>query len=132
MTLAHRMAAGLAFCLPMLAKVGGGGAAFTMYATSTWFRLEIVAHDAEGHARVIAPTDLARRVGPTAVPFLAGSDHLRRTNDAGALRAHLADVARVACLEDFAASEVAIALVERAGAIDGPETITRATAACAR
>ncbi len=126
------MAAGLAFCLPMLAKVGGGGAAFTMYATSTWFRLEVVARDADGHARVIAPTDLARRVGPSALPFLAGSDHLRRTNGVEPLRAHLADVARVACLVDPAASEIAIALVERAGAIDGPETTERATAACAR
>lgn len=130
MLLGHRMAAAAAICLPIVASIFGGRVAFTMYASSTWFSLQVTATDDLGARRAIAPTDLARRVGPTARPFLAGADHPRRTYDAGLLRARLADVARLACREEPRARRVRVTLVEREGAIDGPPRTTTAEVAC--
>lgn len=93
--------------------VGNGSLAFTMYASSVWFRLDILARGADGRARAIAPTLLAQKVTPSALPFLAGSDHFRRTYDISALRNHLGDVARLACDDD--AVRVEVTLFERSG-----------------
>jgi hypothetical protein len=89
------------------------GARFTMYASSVEFRLEIVARDPSGGARAISPTALAARVGPSAAPFFAGSDHFRRTYGEVPLRHHLGDVARLACAEDGQAAEIEVVLFER-------------------
>ena len=126
------MAASVAFCPPILAKVLGGGAAFTMYATTTWFRVDVMARDARGRRHAVAPTALARHVVPSALPFLAGSDHFRRTNGLDPLRAQLEAVARVGCVAEPLAQEIELTLVERAGALDGPETKRSARVACSR
>jgi hypothetical protein len=101
-----------------------------MYARATWFRLEIAARDREGGDHVISPTSLARRVTGSAAPFLAGSDHLRRTYDVGILRARLVDVARLACGEVPGATSVTITLVERASLRDLPEERRVETVVC--
>lgn len=132
MIFAHRMAAAVAICLPLVARLGGGSLGFSMYASSTWFRVDVSRVDEAGQARPIAPTALAARVGPTASPFLAGSDHFRRANDVSALRSRLTDVARVGCLEDRDARTVTMTLLERAGAVDGPERTTTTTVSCPR
>ena len=46
-----------------------GGLGFTMYASSTWFRLEILAISPPSHA--IAPTSLAPGIAPAAAPSAA-------------------------------------------------------------
>jgi hypothetical protein len=103
-----------------------------MYASSCWFRFEIVARDAEGRMHEVAPTDLALRASPSARPFLAGGDHFRRTYDTSALRRHVGDFGRLACeLEHGRAATIDVTLVERSGG-DGALRETRETVSCAR
>jgi hypothetical protein len=120
------------FCLPIFVWIAGGDAAFTMYASSTWFRLELTALGRDGASRPIAPSALSRRVTRSAAPFLAGGDHFRRTYGVAALRAQLGAVARVACDEDPSAESITITLFERAASIDGPERTRTEKVACAR
>lgn len=88
-----------------------------MYASSCWFRFEILARDANGRAYEIAPTDLALRATPSARAFLAGGDHFRRTYDTAALRRHVGDLGRLACqVEAGRAATIEITLFEHAGA----------------
>jgi hypothetical protein len=127
------MAALGAICLPIVVRLLGGSAAYTMYAGSTWFRLEVVAFEGDtGGSRAIPPTSLAGSVTPAARPFLAGADHLRRTYDVTVLRNHLADVARVACAAEPSARSIRITLVARSASADGPERTTSEHVACAR
>jgi hypothetical protein len=84
--------------LPLGSKVFAGGAlAYTMYAATVVYRVELAAHDDRGRSWPIAPTDLARFTGPSAAPFLFGAEKARELPQINALRAHLADVGRVAC-----------------------------------
>lgn len=101
-----------------------------MYASSCWFRIEIIARDAEGRPHEVAPTDLALRASPSARPFLAGGDHLRRTYDTAALRRHVGDLGRLACeVERGRATSIELTLVERSGS-DGVLRDTRETVSC--
>ena len=111
----HRAAAAGVVLLPLLGLLGGTrGLAFTMYASSVWFRVDIVATDAEGRSFPIPPTALAAHVGASAAPFFAGSDHDRRTYDVTPLRTQLAEVARLACrVEGARAVAVDVTLFER-------------------
>lgn len=103
-----------------------------MYASSCWFRLEIIARDGEGRAHEVAPTALALHASPSARPFLAGGDHFRRTYDTAALRRHVGDLGRLACVaERGRATSIAITLVERSGS-DGSLRTTRENVACPR
>ncbi len=126
------MAALLVFCLPIVTTASGGGFAYTMYASSTWFRLEITAVDGRGATEAVAPSALAGRVSASAVPFLAGADHFRRTYGLEPLRDRLSDVARVACLEAPEAVSIAITLFERDGAQDAPERARTERVPCPR
>ena len=106
-----------------------------MYASSCWFRFEIIARDTEGRAYEVAPTALASRATPSARPFLAGGDHVRRTYDTSAVRRHVGDLGRLACeVEHGRAATIEIALVERTGtSSETRETReTRETISCAR
>lgn len=131
MTLAHRMAAAAAICLPILGAAAGRPLGFTMYASSTWFLVTITAATDHGD-RPVAPSAIAAKVVPSAARFLAGSDHLRRTYDVSPLRGHLDDVARLACEEAPGARAITITLVERKGSPTGPETSTTKRAGCIR
>jgi hypothetical protein len=103
-----------------------------MYASSCWFKLDIIARDDEGGAHQVAPTELALLASPSARPFLAGGDHFRRTYDTAALRRHVGDLGRLACVtERGRASSIAITLVERSGSDDSLRT-THETVACPR
>lgn len=92
---------------------GDGGLAFTMYASTVEFRLEIAGHTRTGASRVVAPTSLAASLPPSARPFVAGADHFRRAANVAALRRHLDDLGRVACRQDDSLADVVIMLVER-------------------
>lgn len=111
----HRAAAVTVAFLPLMSLFGSTrGLAFTMFASSVWFRIDIVATDADGRRFPIAPTALAAQVGPSASPFFAGSDHDRRTYDVTPLRTQLPDVARLVCrLEGERATSVEVTLFER-------------------
>jgi hypothetical protein len=113
-----RLFVGVLLCvaLPLGSKVFAGGAlAYTMYAATVTYRVEIVAHDDRGRTWSVAPTDLARFVGPFAAPFLFGADRARELPQINALRAHLADVGRVACAH-ASATTVDVTLFEGADA----------------
>jgi hypothetical protein len=111
----HRIVASISALLPVFPAVTGGGSlAFTMYAQSVEFRLEITARDASGRTRFIAPSALAARVPASVVPFFAGSDHFRRTYGDPPLAHRLGEVARLACVTDERrAASVEVALFER-------------------
>jgi hypothetical protein len=136
----HQAAAAFFCVLPLIGLASGrGGPTFSMYASSCWFRIAIIARDAEGRPYDVAPTDLARRASPSARPFLAGGDHFRRTYDTSALRRHAGDLGRAACaMERARAATITITLFERDGrdehdgrdATDGAVRETRAIVSC--
>jgi hypothetical protein len=111
----HLAAAITVALLPLVGFFAGTrGLAFTMYAESVWFRIDLVAMGADGLPHTIAPTALAPHVGPSASPFFAGSDHYRRTYDVTPLRQQLEEVARLACrVEGGRAVSVEVTLFER-------------------
>ncbi len=132
MPLFQRVAAVFAILLPALASLGGGGLAYTMYARSVWFRLEIIGADAGGRRHAVAPSMLASKVGASAAPFFTGSDHFRRTYGVGALENHLPEVARLSCeADDRRPTAIDVTLVLRDGAT-GPERTHTEHATCAR
>jgi hypothetical protein len=90
----------------------GGGLAYTMYSSTVAYRLEIVAYDAAGRATPVPPADLVPRVSAHAAPFLQGAAQLREVPQIDALRAHLADLGRVAC-RHAAAARVDVVLHEK-------------------
>lgn len=94
------MVAGLVVCLvlPLASWIfGRGDLAYHMYATTLVYRLEVVGFDADGRPTSIAPSTLAPYMSADAAPFVGGSERLREVPQIDALRAHLSDVARVAC-----------------------------------
>lgn len=93
--------------------LGDGGLAFTMYASTVEFRLELIGHPRAGGITVLAPTSLAASVTRRARPFVTGADHFRRAGSVLVLRHHLGDLARVACRNDPTLADVEVTLVER-------------------
>ena len=127
----HHAAAAFVVLLPLAGIAGDAGTAFTMYATSVRYRLEIVATGDDGRRHFVAPTSLATRMSPSAAPFFAGADNLRRTYDVRKIRVRLPDVARVACAVDGAARRVEVTLEEHSAGSAEPR-ITRAEVTCAK
>ncbi len=112
------------FALPLGSKlVADGALAYTMYAGTVVYRVEIVAHDGGGRSLPIAPTGLARFTGPFAAPFLFDAERPRAFPQINALRAHLAEVGGVACAHTKATT-VDVTLFEGADA----STLTARTA----
>jgi hypothetical protein len=91
---------------------GRGRFAFTMYAATITYRVEITQTDAAGQRSPIDPTDVAAEVSSFAVPYLLGMSVFRTVSQVDALRAHLGDVARAAC-RGRRASTIEATLVER-------------------
>jgi hypothetical protein len=116
---------GLIVCvgLPLGSWIFARGAlAYTMYSATVVYHIEIVAHDRRGQSSPIAPSDLARFAGPFAAPFLFGAESPRELPQIDALRAHLADVGRVACAHTSAAT-IDLALFEGAAARVSPLSV---------
>jgi hypothetical protein len=93
---------------------GRGELAYTMYARTVVYRLDVTAIDATG-AR--SPVDLARvatQVSSPAAPFIGGAGGFRPVATIDALRDHLADVARAAC-QTTPADAIEVTLYERPG-----------------
>src|SRR5581483_3190898 len=76
-----------------------GTLAWTMYARTDEFRLEIVGKERDGRYVYVAPTALASKVAPSIESMFAGSDHFRPYPSIALLRRHLDEVARLACDE---------------------------------
>lgn len=109
-----RLAVGVLVCviLPLGSWVLAGGAlAYTMFAATVVYSLEIVAHDQRGRSWPLSPTELAPFTGPFAASFLFGAERPRVLPQINALRAHLADVGRVACAH-ASATEIDVTLFE--------------------
>lgn len=100
-TLVARVAAGVLVCvvvpLASWATDGRGRLAFTMYASTVTYRLEVTATDAAGRRRRVDPADLAGEVSSPAAPYLRGASGFRTVAQIDPLRAHLRDVARAGC-----------------------------------
>ncbi len=96
-----RAATGVLVCLVVpLASWGlddRGRLAFTMYASTVTYRLEIARWDSGGVRRALDPAEVAADVSSAAAPFLMGAGEYRTVAQIDALRAHLRDVAAAAC-----------------------------------
>jgi hypothetical protein len=96
----HAVVGAMLFVVPALSRVFGSGAlAWTMYARTGEFRLEIVGQERDGRYVYVAPTALASKVAPSIDSMFAGSDHFRPYPAITLLRKHLVEVARLACDE---------------------------------
>lgn len=104
--------------VPAASRMGAGLFAWTMYSRSAGFRLEVRGRDTNGAIRAISPTELAARGRGPAVTFLAGAERFRHHPGAAILRAHLSDVAGLAC-RTSGAKQVELFLESRAD-LDSP------------
>jgi hypothetical protein len=108
----HVAIAALFAATPLADLLFGVGPAFTMYAASVDYRIEL--RGRRGAETVpIPPSALARDLPPSARPFLGGAERFRRTSDVSVLRRHLDDIARLACRHDASFDAVGIVLMER-------------------
>jgi hypothetical protein len=111
-----RAAIGVLVCLVVpLASWGvddHGRLAFTMYAATVTYRLEIARWEAGGVRRSLDPTEVAADVSSVAAPFLVGAASYRTVAQIDALRAHLRDVASAACRNRYG-SIIEVTLQER-------------------
>jgi hypothetical protein len=129
----HHAAAAFVVLLPLAGILGDDGLAFSMYAASVSYRLEITATGDDGRRYAVAPTALAPRVSQSAAPFFAGADNLRRTYDVRKLRVRLSEVARLACaVEAGRARRVDVTLEERTPGDAGATRTTHGEATCAK
>ncbi len=96
----HAIVGSALFVVPIVSRVWGSGAlAWTMYARTGEFRMEIVSQRTDGRYVYVAPTALASKVAPSIESMFAGSDHFRPYPSIALLREHLSEVARLACDE---------------------------------
>jgi len=94
----HALAAcAVCVALPGLSWLDGWGSlAWTMFASSGSFRLQITTTTA-GKQASFNPTALAAQAVPSAAAVLAGSDHLRHAAAARLLRPSLPELAALTC-----------------------------------
>jgi hypothetical protein len=119
----------LLFVLPAVSSVFGSGMfAWTMYSGSGEYRIDIRVRDERGVAHSVAPTGLAEASSRGAASVLVGADHFKRGPSLAALRAHLGDLAMLACRERHGV-EADVVLHERRDDQD-PERTTSAHAVC--
>jgi hypothetical protein len=114
--------------LPGLSWLDGWGSlAWTMFASSGSFRLQITTTTA-GREQPFNPTALAAHALPSAAAVLAGSDHLRHASSARLLQPSLPELAQLTCrLSGADAVEVAL---EWTRALDAPLQRAVANASC--
>ena len=118
---------------------GRGRFAFTMYAATITYRVEITQVDPAGRRTPLDPTDVAAEVSSFAAPYLVGMSAFRTVSQVDALRAHLGDVARAACRARDG-STLEVVLFERPAprssepleSESGPTTRTSERVACPR
>lgn len=90
---------------------GRGGLAYTMYARTLSYRLEVTALGAGGERHPVELSRVAGAVSSPAAVFIANADAFHTAATIDALRDHLVDVARAAC-RSVPAEAIAITLYE--------------------
>jgi hypothetical protein len=108
---------------------GSGWLAWVMYSKSAMYRLSIVATEANGDRRRIAPMELGVHARQYAARFLSGSERFRHAPVGSTIRAHLSEFAELACSVTRARS-VDLTLEERPD-LDSPIIATQAHRECA-
>jgi hypothetical protein len=93
---------------------GRGELAYTMYARTLAYRLDVTAVDAAGARSPVDLGAVATQVSSPAAPFVGGAAGFRTVATIDALRDHLTDVARAAC-KAAPAEAIEITLYERRG-----------------
>jgi hypothetical protein len=109
---------------------GSGRLSYTMFSDMHWYRIEVFAFDAEGHAREISPTQIANATSGTTAVFFAGADRFHFAPVSRMARTHLQAVAKLACTL-VSEPRVTVSLLERETE-DGPISKTTAIATCKR
>jgi hypothetical protein len=100
--------------------------AWSMFSSVGTYRIEARAVDADGRVAPINPTALARRGTASTASYLAGADHWRSGGSLAIFRAHLDEVASLACA-DHPRSAIQLVLREKRS---GGEVATSARAEC--
>jgi hypothetical protein len=101
-----------------------------MFSKTATYRLDLTGARSSGAAQPIAPTALAALANGPVTVYLAGAESWRPAAAGPLLRAHLPELAELACrLGPFTA--VAVELQERAS-LDAPIRSTTVKVACAR
>ena len=78
----------LGLVLPAYSWINGSGwLAWTMFATSSTYRIAVRVTDAAGATHVVNPTELARFAQGDSATYLSGADHFRHAPVASSLRA---------------------------------------------
>jgi hypothetical protein len=128
-TRAHALlACVICIALPGLSWLDGWGSlAWTMFASSGSFRLQITTTTA-GREQPFNPTTLAALATPSAAAVLAGSDHFRHAAAARLLEPSLPALAQLTC-EASGADAAAVAL-EWTRSLDAPLQRVVAYASC--
>jgi hypothetical protein len=103
---------------------GHGALAYGMFAETRLYELQVRAIDADGRERDIESARLAQATSGATAIYFAGLDHFRRGPAHAMPRAHLGDIARLACSVSGAAS-VVVTLRERARPDAPIESTTR-------
>jgi hypothetical protein len=102
-----------------------------MFSETTTYSIAIVATDDEGRRTPISPSSLTSSLSLSARPFVSGADQPHRARSVGALRAHLRDLARVACAQSEAhAIDVILTEIADDQTPDAAPRRTEAHAAC--
>jgi hypothetical protein len=118
--------------LPLTARIAGSETfAYNMFSGMTTYSIEVVAIDTAGVRSRISPSSLSPSLSSAARRFVSGAEQPRRARTVAVLRAHLIDLARVAC-EGTGARTIDLALTERADdqRPEAPSRRTEAHVAC--
>ncbi len=120
----------LGLVLPAYSWINGSGwLAWTMFATSSTYRIGVRVTDDAGVAHVVNPTELARFARGDAATYLSGADHFRHAPVASSLRRNLPGIAHLGCRTVQNARATWIRLESRV-TLDSPVEVSEAMATC--
>jgi hypothetical protein len=102
--------------------------AWTMYCRSATYRLTVLATDADGHRRFVAPNKLAAAAAYDVQNALSGAERFRRGPSLQSLREQLPGLAKLACTVSQA-SGVKLKLESKAD-LDAPVQVSVVRAQC--
>lgn len=108
---------------------GSGWLAWTMFATSSTYRIAVRVTDHEGAIRVVNPTELARFARGDSATYLSGADHFRHAPVGPSLQRNLSGIAALACRARRDARDAWIRVETRAK-LDSPVEASEVTVTC--
>jgi hypothetical protein len=120
----------LGLVLPASSWINGSGwLAWTMFATSSTYRILVRVTDGAGATHVVNPTELARFAQGDSATYLSGADHFRHAPVASSLRRNLHGIASLGCRTVQNARATWIRLEARA-TLDSPVEASEAMVTC--